>query len=116
FALNFGRAAVQAELDANRAAIEARRASPRVHNPAVKAALQQLTAELGQRKSPYAERAGKQAAHLKLPKFPTTTIGSFPQTPDIRKARSQFKAGEIDAATYRAAMKAEIARSVREQE
>ncbi|AUN93707.1 5-methyltetrahydropteroyltriglutamate--homocysteine S-methyltransferase [Pseudazoarcus pumilus] len=116
FALNFGRAAVQAELDANRAAIEARRASPRVHNPAVKAALQQLTAALGQRKSPYAVRATKQAAHLKLPKFPTTTIGSFPQTPDIRQARSQFKAGEIDAATYRAAMKAEIARSVREQE
>ncbi|MBA4741082.1 MAG: 5-methyltetrahydropteroyltriglutamate--homocysteine S-methyltransferase [Azoarcus sp.] len=116
FALNFGRTSVQAELDANRAAIEARRASPCVHNPAVKAALQKLTAQLGQRKSPYAARAGKQAAHLKLPKFPTTTIGSFPQTPDIRKARSQFKTGEISDATYRAAMESEIARSVREQE
>ncbi len=115
-ALNFGRAAVQPELDANRAAIEARRASPRVHNPAVKAALEKLTAQLGQRKSPYAERAGKQAAHLKLPKFPTTTIGSFPQTADIRLARSQFKAGELDEAAYRAAMESEIARSVREQE
>ena len=116
FALNYGRTAVQAELDANRAAVEARRASPRVHNPAVKAALQKLSADLGQRKSPYALRAVKQAAHLNLPKFPTTTIGSFPQTPDIRQARSQFKAGEIDEAAYRAAMQAEIARSVREQE
>jgi 5-methyltetrahydropteroyltriglutamate--homocysteine methyltransferase len=93
-ALNFGRHTVQAELDANRAAVETRRASPRVHNPAVKAALKQLTAQLGQRKSPYATRAGKQAAHLKLPKFPTTTIGSFPQTADIRLARSQLKSGE----------------------
>ena len=116
FALNFGRSSVQAELAANRAANEARCASPRVHNPAVQAALKQLTGELGQRKSPYAARAGKQAAHLKLPKFPTTTIGSFPQTADIRQARSQFKAGAIDEATYRAAMQAEIARSVREQE
>ena len=116
FALNFGRTAVQAELDANCAAIEARRASTRVNNPAVKAALQKLSADLGQRKSPYALRAAKQAAHLNLPKFPTTTIGSFPQTPDIRQARSQFKAGEIDEAAYRAAMQAEIARSVREQE
>jgi 5-methyltetrahydropteroyltriglutamate--homocysteine methyltransferase len=115
-ALNFGRHTVQAELDANRAAVETRRASPRVHNPAVKAALKQLTAQLGQRKSPYATRAGKQAAHLKLPKFPTTTIGSFPQTADIRLARSQLKSGEIDEPTYCAAMQAEIARSVREQE
>lgn len=115
-ALNHGRASVQAELDANRAAVHARRASPRVNNPAVKAALQKLSADLGQRKSPYALRAAKQAAHLNLPKFPTTTIGSFPQTPEIRQARSQFKAKEIDEATYRAAMQAEIARSVREQE
>ncbi|MDP9125807.1 MAG: 5-methyltetrahydropteroyltriglutamate--homocysteine S-methyltransferase, partial [Pseudomonadota bacterium] len=64
----------------------------------------------------YAERAPKQAAFLKLPAFPTTTIGSFPQTAEIRRARSQFKAGELDAAGYRAAMQAEIARSVREQE
>jgi len=52
---------------------------------------------------------------LKLPKFPTTTIGSFPQTAAIRQARSQFKAGKIDEAAYRNAMHAEIERSVREQ-
>lgn len=115
-ALDRGRAAVRAELDANRAAIESRRHSPRVHNPKVKAALAGIDAGLGQRQSPYAQRAPKQAARLKLPKFPTTTIGSFPQTAEIRWARRQFKAGAIDAATYRAAMRAEIARCVREQE
>jgi 5-methyltetrahydropteroyltriglutamate--homocysteine methyltransferase len=115
-ALKHGRAAVQAELDANRASIEARRNSPRVNNPAVKAALAKSTPQLGERKSPYIQRAVTQAALLKLPKFPTTTIGSFPQTAEIRQARSQLKAGEIDEAAYTAAMRAEIARSVREQE
>lgn len=115
-ALNRGRAAVKAELDANRAAIEARHHSTRVNNPAVKAALAKIDATLGQRQSPYAQRALKQAALLKLPKFPTTTIGSFPQTAEIRLARSQFKSGKLDAAGYNAAMRAEIARCVREQE
>ena len=115
-ALNQGREAVKEALVANQAAIAARRNSPRVHNPAVKAAIARLDAQLGQRKSVYAQRAAKQAALLRLPKFPTTTIGSFPQTAEIRQARSQFKSGELDGAGYKAAMQAEIARSVREQE
>ena len=115
-AINHGRDTVKAELDANRAAIESRRHSRRVNKPAVKAALGKIDANLGQRRSPYAQRAQKQAAFLQLPKFPTTTIGSFPQTVEIRQARSRFKAGEIDEAAYRAAMQSEIARSVREQE
>ncbi|HPU20825.1 MAG TPA: 5-methyltetrahydropteroyltriglutamate--homocysteine S-methyltransferase, partial [Alicycliphilus sp.] len=64
----------------------------------------------------YASRAARQAALLQLPAYPTTTIGSFPQTAQIRQARSAFKAGQIDAAAYREAMRAEIARSVRAQE
>ena len=115
-AINDGRGAVRAQLDANAAAIASRRNSPRVHDPVVKAAIARLDAALGQRKSPYAVRANKQAALLKLPKFPTTTIGSFPQTAEIRHARGQFKAGALDAAGYELAMRAEIARSVREQE
>ncbi|UTH75158.1 5-methyltetrahydropteroyltriglutamate--homocysteine S-methyltransferase [Chromobacterium sp. IIBBL 290-4] len=115
-ALNQGRDAVAAELAANRAAIEARRLSPRVHNPAVKAAVANIDADLGRRQNGYAQRAVKQAARLHLPKFPTTTIGSFPQTAEIRQARSRFKAGEIDEAAYTAAMRAEIEHSVREQE
>lgn len=115
-ALNQGRASVQAALAANAAALEQRRTSPRVHRPEVQAAVAAITAALGQRQSPYAVRAQQQAAHLRLPAYPTTTIGSFPQTPDIRRARSDFKAGRIGTAEYQSAMQAEIARSVREQE
>ncbi|HWV15572.1 MAG TPA: 5-methyltetrahydropteroyltriglutamate--homocysteine S-methyltransferase [Cellvibrio sp.] len=115
-ALKQGRDAVKNELAENLAAIKARRNSPRVNNPAVKAAIAQLHPQLGQRKSPYVERASKQSALLNLPAYPTTTIGSFPQTAEIRQARGQFKSGEIGEGAYRNAMRAEIARSVREQE
>ncbi|MFA5702651.1 MAG: 5-methyltetrahydropteroyltriglutamate--homocysteine S-methyltransferase [Advenella sp.] len=115
-ALRDGRDAVKAELASNLAALTARRNSPRVNNPAVKAAVARVTAELGKRKSAYAERAIKQDALLKLPAYPTTTIGSFPQTAEIRHARSEFKAGRLDEAGYQLAMRAEIERSVREQE
>jgi 5-methyltetrahydropteroyltriglutamate--homocysteine methyltransferase len=115
-ALSEGRASVHAELEANRAAIEARRQSPRVHKPAVKLAVARLNTAQGQRQSPFSERAPKQAALLQLPLYPTTTIGSFPQTADIRQARSAFKAGALEKAAYVAAMQAEIQRSVREQE
>ncbi|WP_047517196.1 5-methyltetrahydropteroyltriglutamate--homocysteine S-methyltransferase [Methylophilus sp. Q8] len=115
-ALNHGRAAVKVALAVNQVAIDARRTSKRVHQPQVKAALETLTPQLGQRQNHYVQRAVKQAALLGLPKYPTTTIGSFPQTAEIRHARSQFKAGALNQAAYQQAMKAEIERSVREQE
>ena len=115
-ALNEGREKVAAELAANAAAIAARRNSPRVNNPAVKAAIARIDAKLGNRQNVYAERATKQASRLRLPAYPTTTIGSFPQTAEIRHARSQFKSGALDNAGYQSAMRAEIERSVREQE
>jgi 5-methyltetrahydropteroyltriglutamate--homocysteine methyltransferase len=115
-ALNNGRDSVAGALAANAKAIESRRTSPRVHNPDVKAAIARIDASLGQRQSAYTQRAPKQAAILNLPAFPTTTIGSFPQTGEIRHARSQFKAGELDQAGYKAAMQAEITRAVKEQE
>jgi len=115
-ALNSGRDVVQAELEANRAAIVARRNSPRVNNPKVKAAIASITPHLGQRGSSYADRAAKQAPLFNLPNFPTTTIGSFPQTAEIRQIRGQFKAGKIDDAAYKKAIRAEIAKCVLEQE
>jgi len=115
-ALNQGREAVREQLASNHAAVEARRHSQRVHNPAVREALGKLTPQLGQRQNVYAQRATKQAALLNLPKYPTTTIGSFPQTAEIRLARSQFKSSALSHAGYQLAMKAEIERSVREQE
>ncbi|CAN7664969.1 5-methyltetrahydropteroyltriglutamate--homocysteine S-methyltransferase [Paraburkholderia sp. SIMBA_054] len=115
-ALNNGRESVADALDANAAAIESRRVSPRVHNPVVKAAIARIDAALGKRVSAYPQRAEKQSAILNLPAFPTTTIGSFPQTSDIRHARSQYKSGELDQAGYNAAMEREITRAVKEQE
>ncbi|MGI3129754.1 5-methyltetrahydropteroyltriglutamate--homocysteine S-methyltransferase [Halopseudomonas pachastrellae] len=115
-ALNQGRSSVAEELADNQASIDSRRRSPRVTNPAVQAAVAAIDDRLGKRQSPYAQRAAKQDALLKLPPFPTTTIGSFPQTTDIRQARRQFKSGELDGASYKQAMQAEIAHCVREQE
>ncbi|SPB14385.1 5-methyltetrahydropteroyltriglutamate--homocysteine methyltransferase [Caballeronia novacaledonica] len=115
-ALNDGRASVADALAANAAAIESRRQSPRVNNPTVKAAIAKIDAAHGKRQNAYEQRAKKQAAILGLPAFPTTTIGSFPQTGEIRHARSQFKAGELDQAGYKAAMEREITRAVKEQE
>lgn len=115
-ALNQGRAAVKRELDASDAAQHSRRTSRRVNNPRVQAAVSSLETRMGERKSPYPTRAQLQASALRLPHFPTTTIGSFPQTAEIRKARSEFRSGKLDTASYTAAMRKEIERAVREQE
>jgi len=115
-ALKGGREAAKDALDANQAAVEARRRSPRVHDPVVQAAVGRLTLDLGRRHSAYEQRSARQSALLNLPAYPTTTIGSFPQTAEIRHARSEFKAGRLDQAGYKVAMQAEIARSVQEQE
>ncbi|MFM0073787.1 5-methyltetrahydropteroyltriglutamate--homocysteine S-methyltransferase [Paraburkholderia sediminicola] len=115
-ALNDGRESVQAALAENQTAIQSRRTSPRVHNPAVKDAIAKIDAALGRRASAYPQRAARQSALLNLPAYPTTTIGSFPQTAEIRQARSQFKRGELDEASYKTVMQHEIARSVQEQE
>ncbi|SOE99757.1 methionine synthase (B12-independent) [Burkholderia sp. OK233] len=115
-ALNDGRESVQAALADNQAAIQSRRTSPRVHNPAVKDAIAKIDAALGRRASAYPQRAARQSALLNLPAYPTTTIGSFPQTAEIRQARSQFKSGELDEVSYKTLMQHEIARSVQEQE
>lgn len=115
-ALRHGRDCVKAELADNASALAARRTSHRVHNPVVQAAVKQISSQLGQRQSRYEARAPKQARLLKLPAFPTTTIGSFPQTAEIRQTRSEFKAGRLEFARYQGAMRAEIERCVREQE
>ncbi len=115
-ALNVGREAVKAELADNQVAIAARRTSPRVHNPTIQAALAKLDTTLAHRNSPYPQRAVKQAALLNLPTYPTTTIGSFPQTAEIRQARNRLRNGELDEAGYKTVMRTEIARCVHEQE
>lgn len=115
-ALDNGRNAVSVELQANKEALQSRANSPRVHNPEVKARVKGATPEMANRKDPYEVRVKEQQALLKLPAFPTTTIGSFPQTAIIRKSRSDFKAGNITEAQYIEDMKADIRMCVEVQE
>ncbi len=114
--LNEGEQAVADVLDANRKALEDRRSSPRTRNPAVRERLAGLSESDGRRQSPFAERRDAQHQRLGLPLFPTTTIGSFPQTPEIRGARMALRKGEIDEQRYLELMRGEIERVVRLQE
>lgn len=114
-ALNKGRVAVQDVLVSNFTAVDKRLKSSRVNNPAVKSKLEKIQSSMGERHSPYHSRAVRQSAKLKLPAYPTTTIGSFPQTPALRLARSQFKNGEIDEITYDQIMQNEIKYCVEQQ-
>ena len=115
-AINSGRAKVENELAQNKQSLNSRKNSTRVHNPSVRAELAKVDASWGMRKGTYLERQVKQLPVLNLPKFPTTTIGSFPQTGDIRSARSKFKSGEITENAYQDAMRKEIIHSIKEQE
>ena len=115
-ALEHGKNSIQAALEASDAAAADRATNKKVHNDAVKARLANLPKGADQRKSPFAERIKAQQAWMNLPILPTTTIGSFPQTMEIRQARAAFKKGELSAADYEAAMKKEIAYCVEVQE
>ncbi|HGG8450589.1 TPA: 5-methyltetrahydropteroyltriglutamate--homocysteine S-methyltransferase [Neisseria meningitidis] len=115
-ALNQGREAVAAELADSQAAADSRANSTEIHRAEVAKRLADLPADADQRKSPFAERIKAQQAWLNLPLLPTTNIGSFPQTTEIRQARAAFKKGELSDADYEAAMKKEIALVIEEQE
>ena len=93
-----------------------RAASPRIHKPAVQARVAAITAKDAQRQSPFAQRIAKQRGKLDLPLFPTTTIGSFPQTAAIRLARQAYRQGKLSAADYTDAMHTEIRHAVEIQE
>lgn len=115
-ALNQGRGSVAAELAANAASIEARRSSPLTHDPKVRSRLSAVNANWSRRVTPFAERIALQQARLRLPPLPTTTIGSFPQTAEVRKARAAHDKGALDDAAYAAFLREETARTVRWQE
>lgn len=115
-ALNQGRDAVRVALDASTAAAASRRASKRVHDPAIAERTASVTPEMADRASPFAVRNRLQRDRLDLPPFPTTTIGSFPQTAEVRRARADHAKGAIADADYRAFLEAETARAIRWQE
>lgn len=109
-------ASVAHELASSRVAHASRAVSPRVSNGTVAARLKGLPADADRRRSPFPARQLAQRQRLRLPAFPTTTIGSFPQTAEIRAARAAFKRGTLDAQAYRQAMEREIEVAVRKQE
>jgi len=114
--VTLGKEAIAPQLSQTNAALESRVYSPKVYDTAVRKRIAALTPQDAQRQSTFAERIVKQQARFNLPAFPTTTIGSFPQTADIRAARADYKQGRISAAEYQAEMRAEIQRAVRKQE
>ena len=96
--------------------IENRRSSGLTNNAEVKRRMAGITPDFARRNSPFATRIQAQRKVLNLPLFPTTTIGSFPQTVEVRSWRSKFKKGEITKAEYTNLLKGEIERTIRKQE
>lgn len=115
-ALNAPSEAKLAELAAYSAPIRARRASSRVHNPQVEQRLAAITAQDIERHQPYEARATAQRKRFNLPAWPTTTIGSFPQTTEIRGLRLDFKQGRLDGKNYRTGISEHIKQAIAEQE
>lgn len=115
-ALNGQAASVIAQFTASQIATHKRATSPRIHNPLVKQRVAGITAADAQRQSAFPQRIAKQQARFQLPLFPTTTIGSFPQTKEIRQARAAYKRGDLSHLDYLDAMRAEISVVVEKQE
>jgi 5-methyltetrahydropteroyltriglutamate--homocysteine methyltransferase len=115
-AIDQGRDAVADALAASAEAARTRRTSPRIHDRAVAARLAGAGQEMTRRPSAFPDRRKAQQARLGLPSFPTTTIGSFPQTEEVRKARAAHAKGAIDDQAYDRFLREETARAVRWQE
>src|SRR5215212_4531055 len=115
-AVNEGVDVVAAELASNRAAVESAAMSPLRRNPQVRQRLAELPPDADRRALPYAERARRQRQRLNLPPLPTTTIGSFPQTGEIRSARKAADSGTISTEEYESFLEGEIADVVARQE
>ncbi|MFE8015674.1 5-methyltetrahydropteroyltriglutamate--homocysteine S-methyltransferase [Streptomyces antibioticus] len=106
--LTRGTDAIAAQLAANRADLASRANSPITRDPAVRSRAEAVTDADTRRAQPYAERATAQRAHLGLPLLPTTTIGSFPQTAELRTARADLRAGRIGTDAYEERIRTEI--------
>ncbi|MGN7962660.1 5-methyltetrahydropteroyltriglutamate--homocysteine S-methyltransferase [Brucella sp. 22210] len=115
-ALASGKSTVLPELKAASEAIAARRASAKVHNKAVEKRVAALEDSMKKRASAFGERQKLQSDRLGLPRFPTTTIGSFPQTPEVRKARALHNKGEISNSDYDSFIRKETEAAIRWQE
>jgi 5-methyltetrahydropteroyltriglutamate--homocysteine methyltransferase len=115
-ALGGDRAGASEVLAASEQAAASRKASPKIHHANVARQMSAINESMRRRRSGFAHRARIQRERFALPKFPTTTIGSFPQTADVRAARAAHTRGTLSDAQYRTFLKGETARAVRWQE
>lgn len=115
-AVTDGPDAVKSQLEANAKSMESRRTSKRTNNPEVQKRVSSVQKADYERKNPFEQRIAAQKKHLNLPEFPTTTIGSFPQTKEIRVQRNKFTKGEITEKEYDEFIEAEIRDNIKIQE
>jgi len=101
---------------ANAESLGSRATSPRIHDPAVQQRLAAVTHAMAERKTPFKDRIALQQSLLKLPLLPTTSIGSLPQTREIRELRAAFKKGAVDKATYEQQLEQKTAEAMRWQD
>jgi 5-methyltetrahydropteroyltriglutamate--homocysteine methyltransferase len=111
-----GQDAVRDILQRNRLAMETKRTARRIHDLSVKARVKAVGEQMIHRASAYPQRRKLQEQSLRLPLFPTTTIGSFPQTKEVRAARAEYKAGKRNEAAYESFLKTETQKAIQFQE
>lgn len=114
--INQGKQAIISDLEASDAVCLSRARSLRIHNAVVRERASQLSQADSQRASPFSTRQVLQGRRFKLPLLPATTIGSFPQTPEIRQARAAYKKGELGNMQYLDVMRASIRLAIEKQE
>ena len=114
--INEGDKNTNKELEQNKLDILDRQNSKLIHDSSVKKRLKTIDSSITKRKSSYSQRSKIQQDIFKLPKFPTTTIGSFPQTQDVRQARAKFKRGELDNESYKKFLKDKTIDVIKKQE
>ena len=115
-ASNTENSTVLTDFEENKKSIASRKTSSLIHNEIVKQRAEAITERDSQRKNTFPVRREEQQKVLQLPLFPTTTIGSFPQTSEVRNWRAKFKKGELTAGEYDALLKEETQRTIRWQE
>ncbi len=115
-AINEGEDSVRGEFATNKQVIAQKKVSKKIHNEAVWSRVKAVTPDMLLRKSPHAVRKNVQAETYHLPTFPTTTIGSFPQTTEIREARAAYKSAKLGQSGYETVLRSEIEKVIRFQE
>ncbi|MFO8233889.1 MAG: 5-methyltetrahydropteroyltriglutamate--homocysteine S-methyltransferase [Bacteroidales bacterium] len=103
------------KLNENKETIKDREQSRLIHKETVRKRMEAIDAEMASRQDAFSIRKNKQAANLNLPEFPTTTIGSFPQTKEVRNLRRQYKKNEISEETYERFLKEKIQEVIQKQ-